>query len=279
MKKIWYKKLWSWVIAGISLIIMISTPFIINWAYLKGAENDTINTAFSASDMLALYGSVIGGLISLSGIVVAIIHFKKQQKADTKRMNEQRIRDKNADRMAYVSKHLENTLYILDVTPWFHFMIDYANPFSSINEIRVYISEIHRILAIEMIFAKEQKDILAEAIFKLIKYTNEYSELTIKWAEACGKLGNRKYYQTTLQLKDSLMKYPEQNTDEIKHLQGILDNMEDQSSDEIIRQMKDKMNDMVCYYNENYIPLQTAINTGLAELERYYENQAIETEE
>lgn len=58
-KKPWVKQWWFWVIIGFG-VIMIITPFIINWAYLSGLRNQIEpNTAFSAGDMLMLYGSVL----------------------------------------------------------------------------------------------------------------------------------------------------------------------------------------------------------------------------
>jgi hypothetical protein len=65
--KPWYRKWWIWVIV---CSILVSIPFIINWAYLKGANHE--NTAFAASDILLFYGSCLAflGTVSLGALAL-----------------------------------------------------------------------------------------------------------------------------------------------------------------------------------------------------------------
>ena len=65
-EKAWYKRWWTWLIALITVAVIISVPFIINYAYLVGLNLTDKNTAFSASDMLNLYG----GILSFIGTIV-----------------------------------------------------------------------------------------------------------------------------------------------------------------------------------------------------------------
>lgn len=55
----WYKKWWVWILIIISVGILIGIPFVINYAYLKGSPDGTVNTAFYPSDMILFYGSIL----------------------------------------------------------------------------------------------------------------------------------------------------------------------------------------------------------------------------
>lgn len=70
--KPWHKKWWVWVVGVILATGLIAAPFIINYAYMKGLTLKEPNTAFSASDLLSLYGSILSllGTVILGAITV-----------------------------------------------------------------------------------------------------------------------------------------------------------------------------------------------------------------
>lgn len=72
MKKPWYKNKLIWIIGIPILIILIATPFIINYLYMKGTPDGKADTSFSASDMLSFYGSVLAflGTVALGGLAL-----------------------------------------------------------------------------------------------------------------------------------------------------------------------------------------------------------------
>lgn len=90
--KPWYKKWWVWFGGVILTAVLIAAPFIINYAYMKGLTLKEPNTAFSASDLLSLYGSILSllGTVILGAITVvqntratkiSQIAFEEQQRA------------------------------------------------------------------------------------------------------------------------------------------------------------------------------------------------------
>lgn len=68
--KPWYNKWWVILIiflfVALLVALLVALPFIINYAYMIGLTLQEPNTAFSASDLLNLYGSIL----SLIGTVV-----------------------------------------------------------------------------------------------------------------------------------------------------------------------------------------------------------------
>lgn len=70
--KPWYKKWWVWFVGVILTAVLIAVPFIINYVYMKGLTLKEPNTAFSASDLLSLYGSILSllGTVILGAITV-----------------------------------------------------------------------------------------------------------------------------------------------------------------------------------------------------------------
>lgn len=64
-----YKKAWVWVVSAIVIIVI---PLGINYAYLKGLDLQAPNTAFSASDWLSFYGTLLGALTTVVALIVTI---------------------------------------------------------------------------------------------------------------------------------------------------------------------------------------------------------------
>lgn len=78
--KPWQCKWWVWAV----LALFISIPFIINCLYLKGAKLSTPNTSFSASDLLVLYGMVIGTIGTIMGVFLSIRYAQRNYLEDTR---------------------------------------------------------------------------------------------------------------------------------------------------------------------------------------------------
>lgn len=57
--KPWHKKWWVRLLSVILIAGLIATPFVINYAYMKGLALNEPNTAFSASDLLSFYGAIL----------------------------------------------------------------------------------------------------------------------------------------------------------------------------------------------------------------------------
>lgn len=57
--KKWYMRWWVWLIA---IVVLVSVPVIINRCFLIGTENGQANTAYSASDILNFYGTLLSFL-------------------------------------------------------------------------------------------------------------------------------------------------------------------------------------------------------------------------
>lgn len=66
--KLWIKKHW-WVLC-ITIAVLIAVPFIINAAYLIGSDKP--NTAFSASDLLSFYGSILSVAATVLLSIIAL---------------------------------------------------------------------------------------------------------------------------------------------------------------------------------------------------------------
>lgn len=56
--KPWNKKWWVWIV----IVAIVFIPFIINHAYIVGLDLKEANTAFSASDLLNLYGTILSAV-------------------------------------------------------------------------------------------------------------------------------------------------------------------------------------------------------------------------
>lgn len=86
-----YNKWWFLLIAILVAILLMSIPFIISWAYLKGTANGQPNTAFSASDIILFYGSILSfiGTVSLGILALWQNHIFKKT---TERQNRLSIR-------------------------------------------------------------------------------------------------------------------------------------------------------------------------------------------
>lgn len=67
-KKIFYIQWWFWL--SVAATILVATPFIINYAYLKGTADGLPNTVFSASDIILFYGSILSfiGTVTLGSL-------------------------------------------------------------------------------------------------------------------------------------------------------------------------------------------------------------------
>lgn len=289
MEKKWYKSVWFWIIVLIILSIVIAVPFIINWSYLKGTANGRINTAFSASDMLTFYGSILGGLITLFGITVTIIHFSTQQKSemenietqrkiDIATMKAQRDIEKNRESFQNICANLNRSIYILDVIDLNHIYVDFKNLAPTVEKIQRHVSEIHRIIAIDMIYKPEQREILSNATEQLKKYATEYSELVSAWADECSKMEEYFLYQNALKLLSDLQQYPEAFADQINNQKNILSTMKSTDFAAIIKSMATARNQMVEYYNNHFVDLQIAVKQGIEQLEQYYENIIVPVE-
>lgn len=93
--KPWHKKWWICPIGVILIILLIAIPFIINCAYMKGLTLENPNTAFSASDLLSFYGTVLtfAGTVALSALALwqnKQIALKSQEYTELMARNEQK---------------------------------------------------------------------------------------------------------------------------------------------------------------------------------------------
>ena len=89
--KPWYVKWWLWVLVVIIFDSLVAVPITINYAYMEGLKLRSPNTAFSASDLLSLYATLLGALATIS---VLIITLSSNRKAFQNCLKEQRIRTK-----------------------------------------------------------------------------------------------------------------------------------------------------------------------------------------
>ena len=72
MKKSWTK----WILtAVIALLLIVGVPIIINECYKK---NSGYITMWSAADVLAYYGTILGALVAVATVVVTILFTYKQ---------------------------------------------------------------------------------------------------------------------------------------------------------------------------------------------------------
>lgn len=93
--KPWHKKWWIWLIGVILIILLVAIPFIINCAYMKGLTLESPNTAFSASDLLSFYGTVLtfAGTVALSALALwqnKQIALKSQEYTELMERNERK---------------------------------------------------------------------------------------------------------------------------------------------------------------------------------------------
>lgn len=78
--KPWKCKWWIWAL----LALLISIPFIINILYLRGVSLTSPNTSFSSSDLLVLYGMVIGTIGTIMGVFLSIRYAQRNYLEDTR---------------------------------------------------------------------------------------------------------------------------------------------------------------------------------------------------
>lgn len=57
-------KKWIWIASVLIFAILVAIPFVINYAYMEGLKLEEPNTAFSASDLLSLYATILVALFS-----------------------------------------------------------------------------------------------------------------------------------------------------------------------------------------------------------------------
>lgn len=70
------KDKWKWCLAGIlGLFLVVGIPIIINECYKVGRGYITL---WQANDVLAYYGSIVGGLVAVSSLIITISFTRKQ---------------------------------------------------------------------------------------------------------------------------------------------------------------------------------------------------------
>ena len=87
--KPWHKKWWVWVVGALLTAGLITAPFIINYAYMKGLTLKEPNTAFSASDLLSLYGSILALLGTVILGVITVVQNTRSTKISQTAFDEQ----------------------------------------------------------------------------------------------------------------------------------------------------------------------------------------------
>lgn len=75
MKKPWYKKWWVYLLAVIILAMLILVPFFINYTCLEKIDSEDV--AFTASDILSFYGSLLSFLGTVVLGIVALVQNEK----------------------------------------------------------------------------------------------------------------------------------------------------------------------------------------------------------
>ena len=72
VNKPWYKKWGIWLLGAFVTLCLLSIPFIINGAYLNGTGDGSVNTVFSASDLILFYGSFLAflGTVALGALAL-----------------------------------------------------------------------------------------------------------------------------------------------------------------------------------------------------------------
>lgn len=75
MKKRWYKKWWVYLIGVIIFAVLISVPFFMNYIWVEKVNNE--NIAFTASDILSFYGSLLSFLGTVILGIVALVQNEK----------------------------------------------------------------------------------------------------------------------------------------------------------------------------------------------------------
>ena len=121
MKKPFYKQPRIWIVTILICIILISIPLAINYAYIKGLNLKTANTAFSASDWLSLYGTLLGVIATIIALVTTIRFTAHQNLQEQRTQKNTLIAEfnkteliKNYDEIKQYALKIKN-LYLLEV--------------------------------------------------------------------------------------------------------------------------------------------------------------------
>ncbi len=78
IKKPWYKK-W-WVYATVIIITVIIIPLLINIAFKVSSGYDLLIAEWGAGDALSFYGTVLGSIVTVIGLITTIIFTNKQNR-------------------------------------------------------------------------------------------------------------------------------------------------------------------------------------------------------
>lgn|GEM_PF-2899785 len=160
MKKPWHKNIFVWIsISVIAVGIAIAIPFFINYAYLKGTPDDTVNTAFGASDMISLYGSIVTSIATIIAVVLTIIFTAKWQKEQ--RRYDAKYADLNR-RYQDIIEHLRKTIDSMSPIRFFKIATPiYISNYQEKKE-SLHIARLEMVYNIKMI--------------RLYLFTNDYDE-------------------------------------------------------------------------------------------------------
>lgn len=79
-----HKRPWIWITAVFVAVVLVIIPFAINYAYMEGLNLNGANTAFSASDWLSFYGTILGAITTIVALI-ATIRFTAHQSIQEQR--------------------------------------------------------------------------------------------------------------------------------------------------------------------------------------------------
>lgn len=214
--KPWYKKWWVWIVYVIIFAILVSIPFLINFAYMKGLKMTEPNTAYTASDLLSFYGTILGAVTTIIALI-ATIRFTayqsiKEQKlqrikliAEYKKVE---IERKNNEILEYADK-IKN-LYLLKMIDYSHNWLE--NIFRS-NRVNIFMSKFENLHYWIQKLNFSNSTIESEFITLLIEFEENVRNSAISLSKELEELKNykNKYDKEKQEYEEKKKKFLDEN--------------------------------------------------------------------
>lgn len=244
---------------AVLFFLIIIAPLGINEAYNIGGYH----TNWDAKDVLAFYGSLIGGSATLLAIFLTIHHEDAVRRVE-------RCHEKAKIRLKEARSQFFNAVMVLQDTNILFFDNDVGK---TIRMLQLHLTEIRRCSNIEMLLEAPEKEIMKSSILRLKEYIPEYDALIVRFLDANEQLLQQEVLLLKRRLRDALIAGAGKNSDEINQLNQEVAQIQQAMNTFNCGTVFEVQREITALRNEKYGALYDGILADIKTLEVYYDQQ------
>lgn len=262
IKKPWYKKWWVYTVVIIITVIII--PFLINIAFKVSSGYDLLIAEWDPGDALSFYGTVLGSIVTVIGLITTIIFTNKQNRQSEIFQRNMIIADNKKNLLEEKYEKIFNWIYnikevvLLKVLEDEGFLDKIFN--KSLNNFPEKVLECYKYLnsqvgikeGIEKEFYDESKDILMGILYK---FKDLYSRIEKAENDMERYQERKKQYESSPDyIKDKINHAMKQSTNEKFDANEFFNEGEEEpkSPQKIYKEFIDELKQDKGKYNDNY---------------------------